>query len=96
MKDETTQLRGSISRNQQYFLSELKANNSESQQLFRLKNKVYLPATQSTHIPKLTPNSTYKFISKQDINNRSTVDIKCISGRVLKIPWPSLVASSGV
>lgn len=43
MKEETTLLQGSISRNQEHFWSEFTGNNGATQQLFTLKDKVYLP-----------------------------------------------------
>lgn len=91
VKEETTQSPGSISRNQQHYWPEFKANDCVIQQLFKLKDKVYLPCyTHSpTNSPKVTPNSTFKVITKWDINHQRTADIKFVSGRAIKTLQPT-------
>lgn len=85
--------RAAFLENQQHFWSEFKANDCVIQQLFKLKekDKIYLPCyTHSpTNPPKVTPNSTFKVITKWDINHQRTADIKFVSGRDVKILQPT-------
>lgn len=91
VKEETTQSQDSISRNQQHYWSEFKANDYVIQQLFKLKDKAYLPCyTHSpTNPPKVTPNSSFKVITKWDINHHHTADSKFVSRRAIKILQPT-------